>query len=119
MSNRQARREQMNTNRQQRAAQRPGPQRPGSPRRGGGGGGPLQLLLLDPSDLWLAWWRSPGSGSSPSCWRRGDPDAALAKDLELRDLNFPADMVDGNTVGDDAAPIKLTMYEDFQCPFCS
>lgn len=119
MSNRQARREQMKTNRQQRAAQRPGPQRPGSPRRGGGGGGPLQSLLSNPFYLLVGLVVIAGIGILAFLLAtRENSDAALAKDLELNHANFPADMVDGNTVGDDAAPIKLTMYEDFQCPFC-
>lgn len=36
----------------------------------------------------------------------------------IRGVDIPRDMVDGKKMGSDDAPLKLTMYEDFQCPFC-
>lgn len=30
----------------------------------------------------------------------------------------PRPMVDGNSMGDPAAPVKIVEYSDFQCPFC-
>ena len=32
--------------------------------------------------------------------------------------HIPADLVDGFSVGEADAPLTLTVYEDFQCPFC-
>ncbi|MGD9934632.1 MAG: DsbA family protein [Dehalococcoidia bacterium] len=120
MSNRQARREQMKTNRQQRAAQRPAPQKSsGSPRRGGGGGGPLQSLLANPFYLVVGLVIVVGVAGLIALFAlRDDADADVAKSLEVAHANFPSELADGVTLGKDDAPIKLTMYEDFQCPFC-
>lgn len=120
MSNRQARREQMKTNRQQRAAQRPAPQRPsGSPRRTGGGGGPLQSLLTNPFYLVVGLVVIAGiAGLIALVMLREDADAGVVGDLEAAHANFPSELADGVALGDADAPIELTMYEDFQCPFC-
>jgi protein-disulfide isomerase len=31
---------------------------------------------------------------------------------------FPSDLAEGYAVGDPDAPLTVTLYEDFQCPFC-
>ncbi len=120
MSNRQARREQMKTNRQQRAAQRPAPQKSsGSPRRSGGGGGPIQSLLANPFYLLIGLVVIGGIAALALLFATKDSsDANLVKDLEAAHANFPQDLADGVKLGSDDAPIKMTMYEDFQCPFC-
>lgn len=113
MSNRQARRQQ---SRETRSAT---PARPaGGPRRSGGGRG-----------------SSPGGFASPrfllgaaavvvvlvgiliavSVLNSGG-DEGLAEDI--RAIDVPRDMVDGSTMGSPDAPIKVTFFEDFQCPFC-
>ncbi|MFQ5380226.1 MAG: thioredoxin domain-containing protein [Dehalococcoidia bacterium] len=43
-------------------------------------------------------------------------DAVTALDQAAADL--PADLTDGLKLGRDDAPLKLTQYEDYQCPFC-
>jgi protein-disulfide isomerase len=45
-----------------------------------------------------------------------DETALLA--LDAAHAAFPSDLVDGYAVGAADAPLTLTMYEDFQCPFC-
>jgi protein-disulfide isomerase len=124
MSNRQARREQMRANRQQRAAQRPPTQRPsrtpspgGPSRRRSGGGlpGPLGQPFV-----WLVGLvviAAIGALVAVIVLRDSDSDELVSKLTEAHD-NFPADMVDGAFVGDPNAPLTLTSYEDFQCPFC-
>ncbi len=33
-------------------------------------------------------------------------------------LIYPQDLADGDSIGKAGAPVTLTLYEDFQCPFC-
>ncbi|HNO65006.1 MAG TPA: thioredoxin domain-containing protein [Tepidiformaceae bacterium] len=51
-----------------------------------------------------------GGGSS------GNSD--LVASLEKHNTEFPTELAKGNKVGKDDAPVKITAYEDFQCPFC-
>ncbi len=36
----------------------------------------------------------------------------------IQQLSVPVDLADGRTLGKSNAPVRLTMWEDFQCPFC-
>lgn len=45
-------------------------------------------------------------------------DSDLVTALEEHNANFPAELAKGNKVGKDDAPVKITEFEDFQCPFC-
>ncbi len=123
MSNRQARREQSRTTRGTRTPQRPaGRPSSGPPRRTGGGssfggGNPLfsgfGLLAIGVVVLLAA------ALAGILIFSGGDSDSAKAADsLEKFATEFPADLASGNKLGQDSAPIKLTMFEDFQCPFC-
>ncbi len=42
----------------------------------------------------------------------------LVTNLEDLKKDFPYELAKGNKVGRDDAPIRLTAFEDFQCPFC-
>src|SRR6185436_17211270 len=119
MSNRQARREQSRQPREKRTQRVPTGKRPTSgrtpPRKSGGtdlfslpyllGVGALIIILA--VVLAFAVARSGGGG-----------DSDLASRLEAALRAFPTDMANGVKVGKDDAPVKLTQYEDFQCPFC-
>ena len=116
MSNRQARREQQRQARGGRA--RPTQQRrPSAPSSGGGGPGdfisrPFLLMAgglvvaLVAVVIGLVVFSGGGSG--------GDDVTAL-QDARLA---FPADLASGYELGSDDAPLVITQYEDFQCPFC-
>lgn len=55
---------------------------------------------------------STATGATPS------PSARANVGQEFRDLEFPAGLAKGQAIGDANAPITLTAFEDFQCPFC-
>ncbi|HEY5476207.1 MAG TPA: thioredoxin domain-containing protein [Tepidiformaceae bacterium] len=113
MSNRQARREQSKGARQQRPNR---PTRPTPSAKKPSSGGPDFLsrpYLLAVAGLViilaavLVWYSSRSSGTSNT-----------TQQLLTAQADFPTDMVKDNTVGDPNAPLKLTEYEDFQCPIC-
>lgn len=117
MSNRQARREQSRTTRGQRAARptRPAPGK--APKRSGGGPdllsrpyllGVAGLIILLAVVLVFVASRSGGS-STTSDW---------TKNLNDAHAQLPGDLANGLKLGKEDAPIKLTEYEDFQCPIC-
>jgi protein-disulfide isomerase len=47
-----------------------------------------------------------------------DGSEKAASTLDEAEKNFPYDLANGAKLGKDDALLKLTMYEDFQCPFC-
>jgi len=117
MSNRQARREQSKqrptrtTRTRQTAA--------GKPQRPSGGGGVSDLLsqpfvliagaLVVVLVVLLGIFMVMGGD---------DTSSDLVSRLETAEANIPLDLVNGNKLGRDDAPVKITAYEDFQCPFC-
>jgi protein-disulfide isomerase len=116
MSNRQSRREQSKTRpaRSTRAAR----VTPAKPQRSSGGGGsdllsrPFLLIagaLVVVLVVVLAIFIATSGGS--------DSDELVGL-LEEASANLPADLVDGAKIGSADAPVKITAFEDFQCPFC-
>lgn len=116
MSNRQSRREQSKTRpaRSTRAAR----VTPTKPQRSSGGGGsdllsrPFLLIagaLVVVLVVVLAIFIATSGGS--------DSDELVGL-LEEASANIPADLVDGAKIGSADAPVKITAFEDFQCPFC-
>ena len=119
MSNRQARRDQMRATRQQRAQQtrQSGSRKSSGPARGGGGGigsflsnrfalvaaGVVLILAV------ILGFVIANTGSS---------DAGIVSKLTTAQAEFPFDQAKGYKLGSDTAPVKLTEFEDFQCPFC-
>lgn len=118
MSNRQARREQSRTARTTKP-QRANKPAPGRPTRGSGGNGPDFLsrpFLFAVSGvivilaIILGIMVSKGGGS-------GDK-ATIVANLQQAATEIPVELANGVKLGKDDAPIKLDIYEDFQCPFC-
>lgn len=119
MSNRQARREQA-----RQTATRPAP---GARRAGGGpprrptssGGGPSDILsrpfLLIAGAIVVVLVVILGIVIASS---GGGDSEGLASRLETARADLPLDLADGTKLGRDDAPVKITAYEDFQCPFC-
>ncbi|MGE0601518.1 MAG: DsbA family protein [Dehalococcoidia bacterium] len=117
MSNRQARREQArgsSASRQQRPRQTQ--KRPS----GGGGGGSdifsrgfllagVAFVVVAVAAIALVVAFSGDDGASSD---------SLVTDLEKSLADLPVDMISGNKIGSDDAPVKIVSYEDFQCPFC-
>jgi protein-disulfide isomerase len=60
---------------------------------------------------------SPGE-QTPATQLPSSTDAAAVSALTAAKAEFPADLADGYALGRADAPLALTVYEDFQCPFC-
>lgn len=125
MSNRQARREQSRQARRQATSYRGGRGRGSSQGDGGGSGGGgggrgsnflswpflIGVSLLAAVLLALVIVLALRNGDSG-----GDEIELSIIDQALADL--PTEMQDGIRLGSDDAPVKMTQYEDFQCPHC-
>jgi protein-disulfide isomerase len=116
MSNRQARREQSRQPRQQRTptGRRPAPGRT-PPGKSGGGPDIFSLpYLLAVGALIVVM----AVVLAIVVARTGGGNDELVSNLEKAQANLPLDLAKGTKLGKDDAPVKLTVYEDFQCPFC-
>lgn len=118
MTNRQARREQSRSMRQQRGTPRGGrpSNRGGSPSGGGGGSSFLSLPFIAGAGVLVALLLAVLVAFT--MFGGSDDDSAAVTALRDNHANFPTEMASGNSVGDADAPIVLTEYSDFQCPFC-
>ncbi len=119
MSNRQARREESRTTRTPRQrtnrtpAGRPQPRKPSGPSSSGPSflsrpyllGLAALVIALAAVLVFLAVSRNSGT-------------SGVASSIAALDANFPYDLAKGTTLGKADAPLKVTEYEDFQCPFC-
>jgi protein-disulfide isomerase len=114
MSNRQARREQSRTARAPRT-NRPAPG--GRPPQRTGGGPDLfsrpyliaVTIVVVALAAVLVIMMSRASGGESSAY-------VVALEKAAKDL--PLEKANGSKLGDDSAPIKLTQFEDYQCPYC-
>ena len=117
MSNRQARREQ--SRRPRGGASRPTAARRPSPGGSGGGGagdflsGRFILIAMVLVAILVV-----GIGVIATISGDDGDDSGLVELLVAAEANFPSDMADGYAVGSEDAPLTITQYEDFQCPFC-
>jgi len=117
MSNRQARREQSRTtqkSRQQRAPIRSSSRGPGGKPPSGGSPDWLSRPFL----LGLAAIIIVLGVFAMIVTARGGGGSDAVQALEAMAQNLPVEMTKGTSLGSDDAPLKLTEYEDFQCPFC-
>ncbi len=117
MSNRQARREQSRTtakSRQQRSPIRSSSRGPGGKPPSGGSPDWLSRPFL----LGLAAVIIALGVLAAIVVTAGGGASGAVKQLEDMNNNLPLDMAKGASLGRDDAPLKLTEYEDFQCPFC-
>ncbi|MGH2609839.1 MAG: DsbA family protein, partial [Tepidiformaceae bacterium] len=119
MSNRQARREQSRTTRTgQRSRSNRTPSRSSRPSSSGGGGSSIFstgfLLALAAIAVVLV----VVAVAFTQFFSGDSEDDELVKNLEAAAAALPLDMVNGNKIGSDDAPVKVTEYEDTQCPFC-
>lgn len=48
----------------------------------------------------------------------GNDSGEFVTKLEEASANLPVDLARGAKIGRDDAPVKITAFEDFQCPFC-
>ena len=117
MSNRQARREQSRTS--QKSRQTRPPIRSSSRGPGGkppSGGSPDWLSR--PFLLGLAAVIIVLGVLAAIVMNSGGGASSAVKNLELMQQNLPTELAKGTSLGSDTAPLTLTEYEDFQCPFC-
>ncbi|MBI5948593.1 MAG: thioredoxin domain-containing protein [Chloroflexi bacterium] len=118
MSNRQARREQSRTtqkSRQQRPPVRTSSRGPGGKPPSGGGS---PDWLSRPFLLGLAAVIIVLGVIAAIVMTSGGNDSSTVKQIEAMNENLPVELAKGTALGKDDAPLKLTEYEDFQCPFC-
>ncbi len=119
MSNRQARREQSRSTRTSQRSRSARPPSSRSPRPSSSGGGSSIfstgfLLALGAIAIVLV----VVAVAFTQFFGGDDGDDELVANLEQAEPNLPLDMADGNTIGSPDAPVKITEYEDTQCPFC-
>lgn len=120
MSNRQARREQArgsSASRQTRPSKAPAKRPTGG---GGGGGGGSDIfsrgfLLAGVAFVIVA---AIVIGVVIAFGGSKSDSEKYVKDLETARADLPLDLINGNKIGRDDAPVKIVTYEDFQCPFC-
>jgi protein-disulfide isomerase len=58
---------------------------------------------------------SPGTGTATAT---GETPASNDPVVAFEAIALPLDLVERDQIGDADAPVTLTLYEDFQCPFC-